>query len=129
MKFVDPTITYGEVNSGQVFDNIASVMPPTATSWATSDTIGGSGKKNPRIITVNTPAGAPADQQCGRAAHLDAHITVEGNTVPVQRGGAFPASCAGNLTKGETALAFLFFDLSSCIQDDSKPVVPPIIIP
>jgi hypothetical protein len=126
MKFVDPAITYGEIDSGQVFDNIASVVPPAATSWATSDTVSGAGGgKSPRIITVNTPAGAPADKQCGRAAHLDAHITVDGGTVRAQRTGMFPASCAGNLTKGETALAFLFFDLSSCIQRDVEPPIIP----
>ncbi|HXI54485.1 MAG TPA: carboxypeptidase regulatory-like domain-containing protein [Polyangia bacterium] len=131
MKFVDPAITYGEIDSRQVFDNIASVTPPTATSWATSATTGGAGGNSPRIITVNTPAGAPADKQCGRAAHLDAHITVDNEAGPMmpRAGGTFPASCAGNLTNGETALAFLFFDLSSCIQDDTKPVVPPIVIP
>jgi hypothetical protein len=33
------------------------------------------------------------------------------------------------LTSDETALAFLFFDLASCLQGDSKPIAPPLIIP
>jgi hypothetical protein len=50
----------------------------------------------------------------------------------VSNDGTFPAECtnpnidsppghAGN----EKALEFLFFDLSSCVQDDTKPPPPP----
>jgi hypothetical protein len=44
-------------------------------------------------------------------------------------GSRFPDNCGAGLSKGEEALAFLFFDLASCIQDDTRPVVPPIIVP
>ena len=40
----------------------------------------------------------------------------------------FPVNCGTSLSKGEEALAFLFFDLAACIQDDTRPVVPPIIV-
>jgi hypothetical protein len=70
----------------------------------------------------------PADKQCGRAAYLDAHI-VQPDTTPPPPGQLFPDSCGTALSKGEEALAFLFFDLAACIQDDTMPVVPPFIIP
>ncbi|HET6282180.1 MAG TPA: carboxypeptidase regulatory-like domain-containing protein [Polyangia bacterium] len=131
MKFVDPAITYGEITSRQVFNNVMSVMPPSALAWASSPTVASGADAGvaarPRIITVNTPAGVAADKQCGRAAHLDAHITPD--MVPPAAGAMFPAVCGTDLSKGEEALAFLFFDLSSCIQDDSMPVIPPVIVP
>ena len=34
-------------------------------------------------------------------------------------------SSNAQLTQGEEALAFLFFDLASCIQDDTKPPIIP----
>ncbi|HET6283688.1 MAG TPA: hypothetical protein VFH73_22220, partial [Polyangia bacterium] len=151
MKFVDPAVMYGQIASRQIFNNVSSVTAPAALAWASSPTIwfggfdagagsggdggagadGGAANLRPRIITVNTPAGVPADKQCGRAAHLDAHITFDDTTMApgVPAGAKFPESCGVNLTKGEEALAFLFFDLASCIQDDTMPVVPPIVVP
>ena len=85
-------------------------------------------QSHPRIITVNTPAGMPSEKQCGRAALLDAHI-VKTDTTMVPANAVFPVNCGANLSKGEEALAFLFFDLAACIQDDTRPVVPPIVIP
>jgi hypothetical protein len=41
--------------------------------------------------------------------------------------GLFPAECAGATTAStdQKALEFLFFDLSSCVQDDEKPPIQP----
>lgn len=129
MMVVDPSVTYGEIEADAVYDNINGVMTPTAQTWASSATMGEPvTAADPRILTINTPAGAAADQQCGRAVHLDTHILQpmrvnEFDTTP------FPDSCGTTLNKGEQALAFFFFDLASCIQDDSKPIIPPIVIP
>jgi hypothetical protein len=45
------------------------------------------------------------------------------------QGFKFPQDCGTTLNKGEEALAFLFFDLAACVQKDTMPVVPPIIVP
>ena len=60
------------------------------------------------------------DRQCGKAVFGDLHIGA-GSTVNVQ----YPASCPTTLTPQEKALIFLFFDLSSCVQKDDAPIVPP----
>jgi len=145
MKFVDPSTVYGEIASYQTFNAVRAVKPPSAVAWASSGSsttpplppgfppIAGADPNaidptpHPRIITVTTPAGMPADKQCGRVAYLDAHIVLDSNTAPANS--TFPGSCGPTLSKGEEALAFLLFDLAACIQDDTKPVVPPIIVP
>ncbi|HEY2901907.1 MAG TPA: hypothetical protein VGL59_15090 [Polyangia bacterium] len=134
MKFLDPGLTYGQITSDTVFSNLNSAMPATTQVWATS-TSPGSTTLGPRIVSVNTPVNVPSDQQCGRAVHLDAHIS----PAPALRatvgadagmpGFKFPQDCGTTLNKGEEALAFLFFDLAACVQKDTMPVVPPIIIP
>jgi len=133
MKFLDPTITYGQIVSDQVFNDVIGVMRPAAQSWATTPTpnpfgSGGALPSRPRIVTINTPVGVPAEDQCGRAAQLDVHITALPTFIPASAATTFPGVCGTKLNKGEEALAFLFFDLAACIQDDTKPVVPPIIV-
>ncbi len=62
-------------------------------------------------VSVNMPTNVPADQRCGRAVGSDIHV---GN------------GSLTNMTEQEAALEFMFFDLASCVIDDSKPPEPPI---
>ena len=59
--------------------------------------------------------------QCGRAVFSDVHLSGSFG------GGSFPSYCTSNgHDVDEQALEFLFFDLSSCVQDDkSNPIQPP----
>ncbi len=70
-------------------------------------------------LSFNAPVGKKPDQQCGKAVFGGMHI----GTGSVD--GSFPSGCSSALTAQEKVLAFLFFDLSSCVQDDTKPPVPP----
>lgn len=115
----------GNVPFDVVFDNLRSVDPTKGQVWASS------GKSSttappiaPRIFTVNLPVGVPADKQCGKGVHIDAHINQSGaDTVAAQ----YPTSCTAPLKEGESALAFFFFDLASCIQNEKEPPpVPPV---
>jgi hypothetical protein len=123
MKFVDPLITYGEITALTVYDNLSGAMPGTVQVWASSPGFGLTPAIHPRIVTINTPAMAAPEQQCGRAVHLDAHIA---NSRDDDEGSPdFPVSCGTTLNKGEEALAFLFFDLAACIQRDVDPIQIP----
>jgi hypothetical protein len=119
-SFVRPGFPYGEITCDKVFDNFTSTMPPSSQVWGSSPSIERTGI-HPRFITVNTPAGLVASSQCGRAVHLDAHIT------PLNSFGPFPSDCAADLEEGEQVLAFFLFDVAACVQEDSKPVLPPIL--
>lgn len=70
-----------------------------------------------RYISFNTPVGIPATEQCGRFVFSDIHST---STAAAN----FPSSCAA-LNKAQLPLEFMFFDLNSCVQDETKPPVVP----
>lgn len=72
-----------------------------------------------QFMTFNTPVGVPEDQQCGRAVVSDIHVSDASGT-------NFMSSCgSGALSAQEKALLFLIMDLSSCVQNDEDPPVPP----
>ena len=52
--------------------------------------------------------------------HLDAHVNASDKV-----DATYPAGCASKIKPGEEAFAFFFFDLSSCIQNESDPPAPP----
>ena len=117
MDYTKLSPSYGQVVPDEVYDNFSSVDPMKTKTFASAET-----PATPHFITVNTPVGQPAMQQCGRAIHLDAHINLT-DTIDA----SFPAGCSSSIKSSEAAFAFLFFDLSSCIQDESMPPMPPPI--
>jgi hypothetical protein len=116
LKFVEPTLTYGQLPINEVRNDVAGVNTQTSTRWVYSS----DGTPSAKYLSFNTPVGLMPDQQCGKAVFGDLHIGA-GNTVDAN----FPTSCPKTLTPQEKALIFLFFDLSSCIQKDDQPIVPP----
>ena len=104
---VTPSVVYG---------NFISHDATKSQLWATANTA-----TEPRVVSVNVPVGLPADQQCGKAVHIDAHA----NNSSDQVGPSYPSTCASKLLEGENLLAFFFFDLASCIQAEGEPPKPP----
>jgi hypothetical protein len=75
-------------------------------------------------MSFNTPTTQPANMQCGRAVYSDVHLSGSSDD------STFPSECAnadpgGAHNVNEKALEFLFFDLSSCVQDNTQPPMQP----
>jgi len=120
LQNVNATTTRGVINLSEVRDSIGDSAPAVSRRWIRSDT-----PKSAKYFTFNTPIGQPVDKQCGRAVFTDVHVSGQGSS-----GGNFPNFCNNNpLNANEKALIFLFFDLSSCVGDDTKPPIPPPAIP
>ncbi len=90
-----------------------------STRWIYEPTSG-----HPRFISFNTPVSQPAGNQCGRAVFSDVHLSGSSNAQ------TFPAECSnpdpgGAHAVNERALEFLFFDLSTCVQNDTQPPMQP----
>lgn len=76
-----------------------------------------------KFYSFNLPLGTDAEAQCGRAVYTDIHVSSGDKS-----GGTFPDNCTtlnNGLSNQEKALLFLMMDLSSCIQDETKPPAPP----
>jgi hypothetical protein len=68
----------------------------------------------PQNFQFTTPNEAPADARCGKVVFSDMHVSAGSSSQPGNPG--FPMQCnMGALTPQEKALAFMFFDLASCV--------------
>ncbi len=117
----------GEMPISQPRENVGAVVSPTQ-SWVYRNTADSTMPRSTKYLSVNTPVGKPVDDQCGKFVFADMHLwggDVQDPATALPNDG-FPATCGTELTPEEKALAFLFFDLSSCVQDDTKPPAPPL---
>jgi hypothetical protein len=111
----------GELTIIESKHNIDSVDPARATQWITMTNPESNNLKAVEYLSFNTPILAADAQKCGRVVYSDLHVS-SGDT----HGPAWPTGCTKpDLSAQEKALEFMLFDLSSCIQSDSAPVVPP----
>lgn len=73
-------------------------------------------------LSFNTPYSAAANAICGRVAYSGFHV---GGSGVSNDGGNFPNNCpAATLSTQELALAFMLFDLSSCVSQGDPPAPP-----
>jgi hypothetical protein len=76
----------------------------------------------PMHYTFNTPWGAQPANQCGRVLFSDFHVSTGSNT----GNKVFPAECNANaLTAQEKVLAYMLFDLASCVSTSGPPACVP----
>jgi len=106
--------TYGQMPISPAVGNVTTVNAPT-TRWVYN------AANTSFYVSFNTPVGAMPANQCGKFVFGGMHISAGGGTVDT----TFPNGCSTTLSAQEKALAFLLFDLSSCIQQDTDPPKPP----
>jgi hypothetical protein len=106
---------------GYVFDNVHAINTKYGLEWVQSGQTGLSDAPvHPRVITMGMPSADPPASQCGKGVHIDFHVDQQYDRVD----STYPAGCSNNMREPELAVTFFFFDIASCIQDDTKP--PPI---
>jgi len=79
---------------------------------------------NPRVqqLSFNTPYGAAESAICGRVAYSGFHVTATDNN---DSDDYFPGVCANAaLTAQEKILAYMLFDLSTCVSTGDPPQPP-----
>jgi hypothetical protein len=110
--------TLGQIPLFDVRHDVNMAVDAKATTWIYSGN--GTSDYSALYLSFNTPVGASTDAQCGRAVFSDVHVA--GNAYSnFCENGLLGDSYAPNLN----ALEFLFFDLSSCVQDENNvPITP-----
>ena len=77
----------------------------------------------PLVIQVGKSIAGPA---CGRMMFSDIHVASGSGDSGKQ---PFPTGCTNpELTPQQAALAFMIFDLSSCVQPETEQVRPPTVV-
>jgi hypothetical protein len=106
----------GQIQINVPRHDLDSTVAPSQT-WISSNM-----PQSVQHFTFNTPVGAAEDKQCGRVLFSDFHVSHVDDASIFQ----FPMECNDSpLTPQEKVLEFMLFDLSSCVQPDSKPPIIP----
>jgi len=70
----------------------------------------------PQNFQFTTPQNVQPESRCGKVVFSDMHVSGDSHSNPGGNGNAFPNQCSpAGLTPQEKALAFMFFDISSCV--------------
>jgi hypothetical protein len=98
-------------------------------SWIASES-----PKSVQYLSANTPLGAPAEQQCGRMVFSDIHVSGDlakagaGLADSSEQSVGFPEGCVTTeLSPQEKVLAFMLFDIASCVVPDAVEPLPPML--
>ena len=77
------------------------------------------GETSIQDVQLTTPVEVPDDQKCGKVVFSDMHVasgSVSTVTIGNQAGTPYPTGCSATpLSPQEKALAFIFFDIASCV--------------
>jgi hypothetical protein len=95
----------GQITLGVKTNNAGAVNAPT-TRWLYSS------GTNPttHYLSFNTPVGVPSENQCGKVVYAGMHVSSTSTVGPT-----FPTGCSQDFTPDEKAMAFLMFELDSCV--------------
>jgi hypothetical protein len=111
--------------SGTAYNSCSSVDETKAEGWVYLDGTHTkpTGEKGVQNFQFSTPNDLPEGNRCGKVVFSDMHVSGDSTSSPGAPG--FPTGCAsGALTPQELALAFMFFDIESCVGPPIARVYP-----
>lgn len=98
------------IGSGTGRNTVTSVDPAKTERWVYWPH---DGMELPQMFQFTTPNESAVEQRCGKVVFSDMHVSGDSDSSP---GTPFPGQCAtSDLTPQEKALAFMFFDIASCV--------------
>jgi hypothetical protein len=107
------TAAPGTINITGAQHTITAVDTTRATPWITV------GQNSVQYFDFNTPVGQAT--QCGRFVISDLHVSRDSTTQD------FPAGCSSTgMTDQEKVLAFMLFDLTSCVEQPQPKTCKPL---
>jgi hypothetical protein len=114
LLFVGASISEGLVPIASGRNTCSGVDSNKTERWIYLDENTSGGATGVQIFQFNTPVEGPADQACGRVVFSDMHVSADSQSN--SGGNGFPVLCSdGPLTPQEKALAFMFFEIGSCL--------------
>ncbi len=97
------------IDSGSFRQTVVTIDNAKAERWVFWDSGAG---QYPQDFQFTTPNEGSTDDRCGKVVFSDMHVAGEQFS-----SGMFPSGCTTSpLTPQEKALAFMFFDIASCVQ-------------
>jgi hypothetical protein len=128
---VNASTTLGELDIYAAKTSVQSLSPNRSQPWIYRD----DDPKGDFYFTISTPVAVndddPPPEACGRVVFTDLHVSKSdgGNAMDFSdQETPFPDGCTSTvLTPQEKALEFMLFDLSSCVQAETRvPTIPPV---
>jgi len=128
---VKASTTLGELDIYAAKTSVQSLSPNRAQPWIYRD----DEPKGDFYLTISTPVAVkdddPPPEACGRVVFTDLHVSKSGGGDAMDfsdQETPFPDGCTSSvLTPQEKALEFMLFDLSSCVQAETRaPTTPPV---
>ena len=105
MRNVQASTTAGQFTIEGSRQSCTTIDNTKAERWVTIQAA-----QFPQNFQFTTPQESPKDNRCGKVVFSDMHVSGGGTL------GNFPSSCSNTpLTPQEKALAFMFFDIASCV--------------
>ncbi len=112
MLYVGGSTTKDLLTVTQARTTCTSVNPGTER-WVYLDPTTSPGYSSAMNFQFTTPLQVAADQRCGKVVFSDMHVSADSTSVSTV---PYPGGCSTmGLTAQEKALAFMFFDIASCV--------------
>jgi hypothetical protein len=104
----------GQVQTNEARQTCDSVDKTKAEQWAYTP-----GTLRPQVIQFTTPQTSATQDRCGKVVFSEMHVSSGSFSKPgtsANAGTPFPSGCSTTpLSPQERALAFMFFDMASCV--------------